>query len=308
LTLFKKEEKEIAAGRTSSCTEIVEAIWHWLDGESLSSMYERFEFVDKQKREFVSIRDSALQQCPGLNATAPGELKYRGSGLYSLWFRTPSRSAHIFYYFDKKFPDARFHWDQSELFCFKAEDNSQLAAVLKSWLCENAMPSAMRKEFPWLNIGDLADYYENGNPVEGEFIKSWNWLAQWVKEMPSNHASWEPWTAFILPLLRTCQDAGLNRYFRVGQSMSHIIFSTAERHGLEQYNPPPPRITLLHESSRDEWFIAWSLLNLMVRPEAAERKTKVNAEDAFPVLKSYLTDLWRETRSSEAIPAPLLTK
>ena len=102
-------------------------------------------------------------------------------------------------------------------------------------------------------------------------------------------------------------DAGLDKYFRVGQSMTHIVFSTAEQHGLEQYNPPPPRITLLHERPSDEWFIAWSHLNLIVRPEAAERKTKINAENAVPVLKSYLTDLWRETRPDDALPPPLAT-
>jgi len=44
------------------------------------------------------------------------------------------------------------------------------------------MPSTMRTEFPWLSIGDLADYYEKGDPVEGEFIKSWDWMQQFYED------------------------------------------------------------------------------------------------------------------------------
>lgn len=136
--------------------------------------------------------------------------------------------------------------------------------------------------------------------------QSWVWVTEFVKGLPGHNAGWTPFAAFVLPILQACVDAGLDQYFRVGQSMAHIIFSTAEEHGLERYNPPPPRITLLHERPSDEWFIAWSRRNLIVRPDAAERKTKINAEDAFPVLKSYLTDLWRETRSGDPLPAPLV--
>ena len=86
--------------------------------------------------------------------------------------------------------------------------------------------------------------------------------------------------------------------------MSHIIFSTAENHGLEKYNPSPPRVTLFHDRKTNQWFIAWSHLNL-ARPEAVERQNSVTSETVVPTLKSYLADLWRETQHGKPLPAAL---
>jgi hypothetical protein len=136
--------------------------------------------------------------------------------------------------------------------------------------------------------------------------ESWAWLVQWVEDMPSHHAILAPWTAFILPLLQACRDEGLDRYFRVGQSMSHIIFSTAEKHCLEQYDPPPPRVTLIYEPEKRQWSIAWGYQNLWF--SKPDRQHLVNSDNAFPTLKKYLADLWRETRLDEAVPPSLPTE
>lgn len=135
--------------------------------------------------------------------------------------------------------------------------------------------------------------------------ESWTWLAEWVESLPKRNADWEPFTEFVMSVLHACMSAGLNEYFRVGQSMSHIIFSTAEEHGLEKYSPPPPRVTLLHDRKTDEWFIAWSHLNLLVRPEAMERQDCVTRETVLPTLKSYLATLWQETQQGKPLPAAL---
>lgn len=135
--------------------------------------------------------------------------------------------------------------------------------------------------------------------------ESWAWITEWVESLPSQNTNWAPFTAFVVPVLRACVRAGLNDYFRAGQSMSHIIFSTAEEHGLEKYSPPPPRVTLLHDRKKNQWFIAWSRWNLLVKPEAMERQECVTSETVLPTLKSYLSDLWRETRQGEPLPAAL---
>ena len=135
--------------------------------------------------------------------------------------------------------------------------------------------------------------------------ESWTWITEWVESLPSHNENWTPFTAFVAPVLHACVRAGLNEYFRVGQSMSHIIFSTAENHGLEKYNPQPPRVTLLHDRKTNQWFIAWSHLNLLVRPEAVERQDSVTSETVLLRLKSYLADLWRETQNGKPLPAAL---
>src|SRR5262249_41545236 len=136
--------------------------------------------------------------------------------------------------------------------------------------------------------------------------ESWVWVIKFVKSWPDHHVRWIPITAFVLPILPACVDEGLAPYFRVGQAMTDIIFSTAERHGLEQHDPPPPRITLLHETPCEEWSITYSHFHLLGEPDAAERRTKGNAENAIPVLKSYLTDLWQKTHPDDPLPAPLV--
>src|SRR5713101_7029524 len=136
--------------------------------------------------------------------------------------------------------------------------------------------------------------------------ESWVWLAGVVKQFSDAH--WASWKASVTPLLDECIDARLDQYFRVGQSMSHIIFifSTAEQHGLEKYEPHPPRVTLIFDRANQEWFIAWSYRNLLF--SSPDRQDAVNAESAFPVLKSYLADRWRESRPNEPLPAPLATR
>lgn len=231
LTIFEQEEKEIAAGRTSSPTEAVEAIWHWLDIMPLDGLYANFRFVDWQKRELARIRDLVMKDFPGVGNVAPGELAYRGSAIHDLWFRSETRSAHIYFYGKDEFPQAVFHWDQCELFRFKAADSSLLGAVLKRWLCDNAPPSTMRKDFPSLKIGKLADYYENGNPVEGEFIQSWDRIEQFYG---SEHFSFE---SLVLPFLAELRRAGYDRQLRAGQSMWTFILSRSRRHGMRGDQP-----------------------------------------------------------------------
>lgn len=131
---------------------------------------------------------------------------------------------------------------------------------------------------------------------------SWIALIRLVEDdFPDEH--WASWKGFVLPLLRTCVDAGLDQYFRVGQSMSHIIFSTTEEHRLGKCNPSPLRITIRSEDYGQRWYIARSYRNIhFSKPES---EALIDSERAFTVLKSYLADLWKETRQGEALPAPL---
>ena len=120
-------------------------------------------------------------------------------------------------------------------------------------------------------------------------------------DFPEEH--WVSWKGFVLPLLRTGIDAGLDQYFRVGQSMTHIIFSTTEEHRLEKYNPSPLRITIRSEDNGQRWYIARSYKNIW--SSKPDEEAPIDSTTAFPVLKSYLVDLWRETHPNKALPEPL---
>ena len=231
LTLFIQEENEIAAGRTDSQTEAVDAISYWLDGTPLDALYGRFRFVDSQKRELTRIRNFVVKDFPNLAVAAPSELAYRGSALHDLWFRSETRSAHLYFAGKHEAPEAVFHWDQCALFRFTADDTPALGTVLKRWLCDNAPPSSMRKEFSWVKIGKLADYYENGNPVEGEFIQSWDWIEEFYSD---DHFALK---RVVLPFLADLRRAGYDRKLRAGQSMWTFILSRSRRHGMRADQP-----------------------------------------------------------------------
>lgn len=243
LTFFEGEGKKVATGRTGSQPDTIEAIWTWLDGAPLTQLYERFCFVDREKRKLIAVRDEALKTFPALGSTARNELAVMPSGVSHLWFRTDTRSAHIHFVSHHPSPEAIFHWDESELFRFESKDNASLAALLSRWLGDNVPPSTLRKEFPWLDIGRLADFYEKGNPVEGEFIESWDQM-EGVYE-----GSRFPPRTLVLPFIAELRRAGYDRKLRAGQSIWSLIVSRSRRPRLR---PEQPVVSFqFHENSME---------------------------------------------------------
>jgi hypothetical protein len=127
---------------------------------------------------------------------------------------------------------------------------------------------------------------------------SWLWVVQEIENYP-NTEYWVDYKDFARPVIKAVIYAGLHHHFRAGFSMSHIIISTADRR-LELYEPRQPHVTLRFEGEKQ---VAWSHANLHFH--AAERFQPVNAENVFVTLKSFLADLWRETRPNEETSAAL---
>jgi hypothetical protein len=82
----------------------------------------------------------------------------------------------------------------------------------------------MRKDFPWLQIDELADYYEAGKPIEGEFIQSWNSIESFYRQdwckfseavLAMNHAVRAPATIGCFALGNRCHPWG----FRIRAGM-----------------------------------------------------------------------------------------
>jgi hypothetical protein len=230
-TSFQRASQKLATGRTSSTEDTLAAVEDWLQGSAVSFLYDRFRFVDQTKRALSGIRDTLIARVPQLRQSVTCEVQHAIADIYYLWFRAGDRSCKISYHRNTEFTDAAFHWDECELFSFRADDNQGLADVLKRWLCDRAMPSTMRIEFPWLSIGDLADYYEKGHPVEGEFIKSWDFMQKFYEDdsFPMKEA--------VLGLIAQLRNAGYDRKLRAGQSLWSLIVSRSRRHGLREDQP-----------------------------------------------------------------------
>lgn len=231
LTFFEGGAKKVATGRTPSKEETIDAIWTWLDGAPLSVLYERFGFVDWEKRKLIALREAVLKANPQLGSAARNDLTVTGSGVSHLWFRAAERSVHLRFVSRHPSPEAVFFWDECELFRFEVKDSAVVATVLSRWLLDSAPPSVLRREFPMLDIGRLADFYEKGNPVEGEFIASWDQMVG-VYE-----GSRFPPRTMVLPFIAELRRAGYDHKLRAGQSIWSLIVSRSRRARLRPEQP-----------------------------------------------------------------------
>jgi hypothetical protein len=225
--LFNYESQTIARGRTSEQGEAISAVKNWLGGDDFADLYKQFDFVDKRKRSLETISLEMIEYCPNLKKCNP-HLHSQGGDFYKLQFNKNNRECCVFFYGKNEIPDSTFYWDAVELFQVQTNNYKQLALAIKSWLYDDAMPSGLGKEFPWINIGKLARYYEEGRGVEGEFILSWESVESFYDW--ANH----PEKAEILDFISKIKAQGYEKTLRAGQSLYSLMLSRARRHGLRQ--------------------------------------------------------------------------
>lgn len=230
-TSFERRSQKSGTARIPSRNQTIAAVADWLDGSDLSSLYDRYPFVDQTKRALTHLRDEVLGAVPELKASARVELEHQIADIYYLRFVADDRSCEISFYGKNELPDAKFSWDDCQLFRYQPDDNSQLAVVLKRWLCDHSQPSTMRTEFQWLEIGKLANYYENGKPIEGEFIQSWDSIEGFYRQ------DWCKVSDAVLAMIAEMRRAGYDRVLRAGQSLSSLGLSRSRRHGLRAEQP-----------------------------------------------------------------------
>lgn len=92
------------------------------------------------------------------------------------------------------------------------------------------MPSALAREFSGVQIGQLARYYEEGRPVEGEFLVSWDEVEKFYRRLP-------PPAEKMLQLIADMRQAGYDKMLRAGTSLWRLVVSRSRRHGLRTDQP-----------------------------------------------------------------------
>jgi len=90
----------------------------------------------------------------------------------------------------------------------------------------------MRTEFPDLEIDELADYYERGEPVVGEFMRSWDAIEAYYTETKGGD-----YFKAVRGLIRSMREAGYDRQLRAGQSMASFGLSRSHEQGLREDQP-----------------------------------------------------------------------
>jgi hypothetical protein len=229
---FDEEDQTQAMGRTLFKREAVSAMNYWLEGHDLNELYEAFEFIDRRKRYLERFWDKAVREYPELDRCATIKLDEEHGDFYYLWFITKDRSCRLYFFCQNQFPTCEFYWDECQLFEVLAEDSIPSPLILKRWLCDQAIPSALEQEFPWLDTGRLAKHYEEGRGIEGEFILSWDSTEEFYDERISI-----PQCPEILNMIAQMRERGYDRTLRAGHSMYTFIVSKSRRHRLEKGQP-----------------------------------------------------------------------
>lgn len=130
--------------------------------------------------------------------------------------------------------------------------------------------------------------------------ESWDDVLAFVRSFPDDER-WRQWKRAVEELLRQGRADGLDDAFRAGQSMHYLIFSTLDRHRLDD----EPRVTVAWYSP-SELEISYGRVNRgLIEARDIEHAEVVAGEVAYPVLTRYLRRLWLETREPTSLPAAL---
>jgi hypothetical protein len=133
---------------------------------------------------------------------------------------------------------------------------------------------------------------------EAANIDSWARIVDFIDQF-SDSSSTE-WRKLAHRFLKYCIDRGYNRYFRAGQSMTLLVFSTLDHHGLGN----EPRITVV--------FSPPNKLQLTYSPSTPPAKGdkelhyELPFEEAVSTFQRFLNHLW-EITIPEPIPSSLRT-
>lgn len=127
-------------------------------------------------------------------------------------------------------------------------------------------------------------------------MASWDDLGKFINRF--DYPNWEGWKHLADRFMNHCIERQFNRYFRAGQSMTTLVFSTLDHHGLQD----EPRVNVvLHPPDKLELSY---YPGLPVRGADNELEYELNFETGVATFQRFLNHLWEMTMP-EPLPADL---
>ncbi len=225
-TTFIADGKPITHGRTLDKLKTMQAIRNWIQNKTVEELYSNFDFIDQNKRQLEKLRAYINTSNTQLLTISQNEVAEEFFSSYSLWFKHENRSCRIYYDGYKPSPRYIFNWDDCLIFETSSYEIHKVGCLINKWVLDQEMPTTLRMEFPEVEFGKLAEYYEMGNGIEGEFILSWDSIEDFYRELNLDISS------EILQLIRQMRDKGFEKTLRAGQSLYTLVLSRSRRHGL----------------------------------------------------------------------------
>ena len=182
LATLSRDGEDQAYARTHNAAEIIAVVGDWLRGQAPADLHKTHDCVDWCMRALGRVQDELTSHREELRTDVQSELYQRIADIYHLEFKHDARTCDLSINRETGKLHARFTWDETDQFEYNPDDHKTLATILVRWICETAKPSAIADEFPEIELGDLAKYYEAGRPVEGEFLHSWDLIDQFYEE------------------------------------------------------------------------------------------------------------------------------
>lgn len=127
-------------------------------------------------------------------------------------------------------------------------------------------------------------------------IESWSDIGQFIEDFPD--ATWLEWKRLARRFVQYGLDRNFNRHFRVGQSMSNLVFSTQDRHGC--HNEPRIMVTLRPPDALK--LVYWP--GIPAIKGDLELEYELHWDEAMPTFRRFLNHLW-ETTMTDPLPSDL---
>ena len=208
----------------------------WLQGIELNQILDKFEYIDPGKRILEKFQKKLIEEYPEIEQYATIKFEPGLRETFCLKITSSNRYCHIHFYENNKIPAFEFYWEDVFVFKFTLDNMFDSAMILKRWFCDNVMPSVLAREFPFLDKDELSEYSNFSKVIEADFIRSWDWVEQFYKEISRFQNSKEE----ILEELRFISQLrakGYDRIFRAETSSLGLVLSRSMRHGLRMDQP-----------------------------------------------------------------------
>jgi hypothetical protein len=111
-------------------------------------------------------------------------------------------------------------------------------------------------------------------------------------------SSWLDWKCLARRFVQYGLDRNFNRHFRAGQSMSTLVFSTLDRHGLRD----GARVAVTLRPPDELKLIYWPATPATKGDQRLEYD--LHLDEAMPTFQRFLNHLW-ETSMSDPLPSDM---
>lgn len=228
---FIKDNNTLATGRTVDNQMALNVTKDWIEGKALPELYKTYKFVDQLKRKLEYINSTILNSQSEFKNCKPTFTESWGD---SIDYTLKNKDRSIQYYIDgyinppKTGFGFKFLWDDCTVFYAYNTNLNSFTPLIYDWLIINLKPSEIKEKYSWIELYSIAEYYEKGEGITGEFIESWDRVEIFYKELEF-HLRDE-----VLNFIKDIRAYGFDKSLRAGTSLYSLILSKSRRYGLRQ--------------------------------------------------------------------------